>query len=131
MTADQAEIRALIDRWHAASAAGDTAAVLALMTDDARFLLPGRAPMTKGEFARLMTPAPGVVPPTISVTQDIHDIEISSDLACLWSALQVSITPTGGAAPMLRAGHTLTVFRRVNGRWLLARDANLLVPKTG
>lgn len=31
------------------------------------------------------------------------------------------------------AGHTLTVLRRVNGRWLVARDANLLtvVPSTG
>jgi hypothetical protein len=25
------------------------------------------------------------------------------------------------------AGHTLTVFRRERGRWLLARDANMLV----
>jgi len=31
-----------------------------------------------------------------------------------------------GRAPMQRAGHTLTVLRRVSGKWLLARDANLL-----
>ena len=30
--------------------------------------------------------------------------------------------------PTKRAGNTLTVLRRVDGRWLLARDANLLVP---
>lgn len=27
-----------------------------------------------------------------------------------------------------RPAHTLTIFRKVNGRWLLARDANLLSP---
>jgi hypothetical protein len=27
---------------------------------------------------------------------------------------------------MSRAGHTLTIFPRQNGRWLLARDANML-----
>jgi hypothetical protein len=27
---------------------------------------------------------------------------------------------------MQRQGHTLTVLRKVQGRWLLARDANLL-----
>jgi ketosteroid isomerase-like protein len=41
------------------------------------------------------------------------------------------ITPPGGQ-PMERAGHTLSVLKRVDGRWLLARDANLLtvVPRT-
>ena len=29
---------------------------------------------------------------------------------------------------MKRAGHTLTVFRKTDGKWLLARDANLLSP---
>jgi hypothetical protein len=27
-----------------------------------------------------------------------------------------------------RAGHTLSVFRKQNGKWRLARDANLLAP---
>jgi len=29
---------------------------------------------------------------------------------------------------MTRAGHTLSILRKENGRWLLARDANLLSP---
>ena len=46
--------------------------------------------------------------------------------------LHVVVTPPTGAT-VERAGHTLTVLRRVNGRWLLARDANLLtvVPRAG
>ena len=29
-----------------------------------------------------------------------------------------------------RAGHTLTIFRKDNGKWLLARDANLLIAQS-
>ena len=53
---------------------------------------------------------------------------VSGDLACMWTQLSVEVTPPGGGEPTRRAGHTLTVLRRENGRWLLARDANLLVP---
>jgi len=30
------------------------------------------------------------------------------------------------AKSLTRAGHTLSILRRENGRWLLARDASLL-----
>jgi hypothetical protein len=29
---------------------------------------------------------------------------------------------------MKRAGHTLTIFHKEDGKWLLARDANMLAP---
>jgi len=29
---------------------------------------------------------------------------------------------------MKRAGHTLSVLKKQNGKWVLARDANLLAP---
>jgi hypothetical protein len=35
------------------------------------------------------------------------------------------MTPPG-AAPMRRAGYTLTILRKEQGKWRLARDANLL-----
>ena len=50
------------------------------------------------------------------------------DCAVAWTRLTVTITLRDGGKPATRAGHTLTVFRREHGRWLLARDANLLVP---
>jgi ketosteroid isomerase-like protein len=40
------------------------------------------------------------------------------------------VTPPGGAA-VTRAGHTLTIFRKEAGRWLLCRDANLLTRVDG
>jgi hypothetical protein len=42
--------------------------------------------------------------------------------------LTVVVTPPGGASPMTRAGHTLTILHKQDGKWLLARDANLLAP---
>ena len=42
--------------------------------------------------------------------------------------LNVEVTPPGGGRPTKRAGHTLSVLQKVDGRWQLARDANLLTP---
>jgi len=42
------------------------------------------------------------------------------------SAIDMTITPDGGA-PVHRAGYTLTILRKEpDGRWVLARDANLV-----
>jgi ketosteroid isomerase-like protein len=39
------------------------------------------------------------------------------------------MTPSGGGTPMRRSGYTLTILRKEpDGRWVLARDANLLTP---
>jgi len=46
--------------------------------------------------------------------------------AFIWTKLTVVVTPPGGASPMTRAGYTLSIFSKQNGRWVLARDANML-----
>jgi ketosteroid isomerase-like protein len=39
----------------------------------------------------------------------------------------VTITPLAGGQPLRRSGATLSIYRReADGRWRLARDANLL-----
>jgi hypothetical protein len=45
----------------------------------------------------------------------------------MWTKLKVVITPPQGEATT-RAGYTLTILTKQNGKWLLSRDANLLVP---
>src|SRR6185369_853511 len=125
MQSDEQQIRDLVTRWLAATKAGDLDTVLALMTDDVVFLVPGRAPMRKQEFASLSRPPPGATPPQIDGRSEIQEIVVSGDVAFMWTKLSVIMTPSGGQ-PMERAGHTLTVLKRVNGRWLVARDANLL-----
>ena len=84
--------------------------------------------MRKAEFAVLSRGAAGGPRPTIESTAEIQEIQVSGDLAYAWSKLSVSVTPRGASQPSERAGHTLSVFRRVGGTWLLARDANLLSP---
>src|SRR5437867_2775440 len=125
MSTDELEIRNLVATWLTASKAGDVDAVLGLMTDDVVFLVPGRAPMNKQEFAALSRVPPGTMPPQIDGRSEIQEILVSGDLAFMWTRLSMVMTPPGGQ-PIERAGHTLTVLRRVNGRWLVARDANLL-----
>ena len=46
----------------------------------------------------------------------------------MWTRLTVVATPPGGAPSTTRAGHTLSILRKQNGKWLLARDANMLAP---
>jgi uncharacterized protein (TIGR02246 family) len=128
MSPDEMQIRELVRSWHVATEAGDTNAVLDLMTDDVVFLTPGRPPMNKGQFAQLSAVPPGASRPNIALRQEIKEVTVSGEVAFLWSALSVRISAPEGAA-VGRNGHTLTVFKKVAGRWLLARDANLLSPR--
>ncbi len=125
MSQDEKAIRGLVAQWMAATARGDIEAVLNLMTDDALFLVPGQAPMDKAGFANAARAAAGSQA-VIEGKSDIGDIMVDGDMACMWSHLTVVVTPPGASA-VRHEGHTLTVLRRISGRWLLARDANLLV----
>lgn len=111
-----------------ASRAGDTETVLGLMTDDVVFLLPGREPMTKAEFAAAS--AGGAGPrPEIEGKSEIQEVVVSGDWASMWTRLEVRVKAPGAEEVMVRAGYTLSVLRKVEGRWLLARDANLLTQR--
>jgi uncharacterized protein (TIGR02246 family) len=123
---DQRAIRSLVAEWMAATKRGDGEAILELMTDDAVFLVPGQPPMTKAVFAMAARAEPRERPAFDGVS-DIKEIRVDGDSAYVWSHLTVTVTPPGDHAPIRRAGHTLSVFRRVEGKWRLARDANLLV----
>ena len=50
MSDDERAIRELVETWMEASRAGDTTAVLELMTDDVVFMVPGHEPFGKEEF---------------------------------------------------------------------------------
>jgi uncharacterized protein (TIGR02246 family) len=95
------------------------------MADDALFLVPGQEPFGKDAFARGARDMAGV---RIEGTSEIEELEICGDWAWMRTRLAVTITPPGGEATH-RSGHTLTIARRLpDGRWVLARDANLLPP---
>ncbi|MGH6813102.1 MAG: SgcJ/EcaC family oxidoreductase [Methylocella sp.] len=63
-------------------------------------------------------------------SSDIKEIKLLGDWDYLKNYLEVTMTPPDGGAPVRRSGDTLTILRKgPDGRWLLARDANLLAPQ--
>ena len=125
---DEAQIRALIETWMVATRAGDVEAVMGLMTDDVVFLMPGRPAMSRADFEAAAKLQAGDAGPRIDGTSEIQEVQVAGGWAFARSHLTVTITPPGGGAlPIVRAGPVLSVFRKEQGRWLLARDANMLV----
>ena len=123
MVNDEQAIRHVIDSWMRASRAGDTRTVLSLMTDDVVFMVPGREPFGKEAFASASEAMNGV---TIDGTATIVELQVHGDWAYLRSHLELSIT-AAGKEPQHRSGYTLTILQKQrDGRWLLARDANLV-----
>jgi uncharacterized protein (TIGR02246 family) len=127
---DEQAIRALIAHWMDATRRGDVAAILPLTTDDVVFMVPGQPPMTgRDSFAegmRAMAHTHRVLPDSV-----VEEVAVSGDMAYCRTRLEIRIEPVGGGVPVRRAGYTLSVFRRgTDGRWQLARDANLLAPVT-
>ena len=110
----------------AATKSGDGATVLELMTDDVVFLVPGQAPFGKAEFAAAMQAQAGARM-QFDGHSEIREVQVSGDWAFAWAKLAVTAT-SPGQPPMARAGHTLSIFHKQDGKWRLARDANLLAP---
>ena len=122
MIDDERAIRELVETWMEASQAGDTATVLSLMADDVVFQVPGREPFGKAAFAAM---AQGIAGVRMEGSSEILELKVLGEWAYLRNHIAVTVTPPGGK-PVTRAGTTLTILRRDGGRWLLARDANLL-----
>jgi len=128
MSDDEKEIHELIATWMRATKAGDVKTVLSLMTEDVIFLVPGQAPMRKADFARTAAAQAAKAAPKFEGVSEIQEITVVDEWAFVWTKLQVTVSPPEGD-PLVRAGHTLSVLRKQQGKWLLARDANLLTVK--
>jgi uncharacterized protein (TIGR02246 family) len=122
---DVKAIRALLETWMSATRAGELDTVLDLMTEDVVFLGPGRPPMIGRESFAAATRAQ-IGNAQIDGKSEIQEIRIAGNWAYMWTRLSVVMAPSAGGAPVKRAGHTLSVLRKENGKWRLARDANML-----
>ena len=121
---DEQAIRQLVDEWLEASKRGDLETVLSLMTDDVLFMVPGKDPFGKEGFA---ANSRGMKDHRVEGTSDIQEIKVLGDWAWMHNYLQVMVTAPDGNV-MKMAGHVLSVLRKtLDGRWQLARDANLLM----
>jgi len=128
MQSDEEQIRALVATWMEATKAGDADTVLNLIADDVVFLMPGRSPMRKDEFAQAMKAQVGHAAPKFDGSSEIQELTVAGDWAFMWARLSVVATPQDGSPAMERAGYTLTVLKKQVGRWVIARDANMLSP---
>jgi uncharacterized protein (TIGR02246 family) len=124
-TDDEQEIGETVAAWLRESAAGNVAAVLALMTDDAVFLVAGKPPV-RGKRAFAAGQEAFLHKFHLDATSEIQEIEVVGNWAYAWTTLRVVMTPREGGDRIERTGPTLSIFRKESGRWLLTRDANML-----
>ena len=124
MTDDELAIRDVIAQWLRASEENDTATVMGLMTDDVLFCVPGQPPFGKETFAAAQD---GLARFTMQATSHVREVTVAGDWGYAITDLKVEMTPVTGGPTVRRSGNTLSIFRRASdGRWQLARDANLL-----
>ena len=125
MHSDEQAIRDMVTTWLEASRAHDSETVLNLMTDDVIFLGCGRPPMRgKSDFAASQS---ALASARIEAHGEIQETKVFGEWAYIWTNLTVVITPEGGE-PMKRSGNTLSVLKKENHVWRIARDANMLAP---
>jgi uncharacterized protein (TIGR02246 family) len=123
---DEQAIRELVDAWLAASEHADLITMLNLLADDVLFMVPGKEPFGKEAFAQNYREMKNTNLKTFS---DIQEIKSVGDWAWMRNFLRITFTPVGGDSTT-HSGHVLTILRKeTGGRWVIARDANLLMPE--
>jgi len=127
MTDDEKAIRQVVETWMTASQRDDLATVLALMTDDVVFSVPGQEPFGKEAFAAAWLSMGGAL---LEGTNQILELETHGSWAFIRNRIDMTITPPN-SAPIRRSGYTLTLLRKESdGKWRVARDANLLTTQS-
>jgi uncharacterized protein (TIGR02246 family) len=123
---DERQIRKLVDSWIAASNARNLPALMDMMTDDVVFMTPGRGPFGKAEFAADSQRMKTV---TIDARAQVQEIEVFGPRAYIRNHIQIELT-SPGKAPRRMSGYAMSILRKeADGRWRIARDANLVVPE--
>ena len=128
-TNDEQAIRELYASWRKATMAEDLPTVLNLIADDAVFYVPGQSPIRgKKEFETMFNATRGRF--QLEALSEFEEIAVHGDWAHVSSRLAVNMKPRDGSRVQSRAGHTLTILRKERGKWVVARDANLLAPES-
>lgn len=119
--ADKAAVKAVSLAWKKAYNAGDAAAVAALYAEDAVLSAPG-TPAVRGKVAisdYLLKKVAEFSTAGLTVADaPMGEVLASGDLAWQWETYQV--TDKSGA--LRDAGKLVTLFRRQDGKWLIAGD---------
>jgi len=133
MGTDERAIRVVQAAWFDAIAARDLSRLLSLTAEDAVFLTPGSPPFGRGEYAAMVEA--GFQWLRTIFSGELEEVVVAGEVAYARGRVSVSVTPSAGRDfPGYRqmAGYTLSVFRKLSdGRWVLARHAELLSPVIG
>jgi uncharacterized protein (TIGR02246 family) len=121
-TSDKQAIETVIERWMAATKAGDLDAVLKLMSDDAIFTVPNREPFGKEQFAEGFVQISKM---KLRGKSEVLELEVFGDYAWTRNRIQIAMENPDGET-IERQARTLTIYKREgDGEWRLFRDANL------
>jgi uncharacterized protein (TIGR02246 family) len=85
-------------------------------------MVPGREPFGRQAFVAASDALKHV---RMEGNAEIRELRVLGDWAYIRNYIEMKITAEGGA-PVKRSGWTLTMLRKEDERWRLARDANLL-----
>ena len=120
-------IRELHRVWITAVNGGDLTGLLGMMTGDAVFVTPGRAPYGREGFSSGYTSA--LQQSRIHCRSEVQEVVVAGDLGYTLCVDSLSVTPRAGGDTAQLSGHRITIYRQQpDGRWLLARDAHTLSP---
>lgn len=128
MEPDDRAVRVAHTTWIAAVNAGDLDRLFDLMADDVVFVNPGRAPSGRDQFPVAFSAAHRQS--LVVCVSELQDVVVAGDVAYTVSHDTLTVTPRAGGATIDMAGDRLTVYRKRDGRWLLARAAHTLAPVT-
>jgi uncharacterized protein (TIGR02246 family) len=120
---DEQAIRETITNWLAASKAGDSQSLGAMLDDDMLFVVRGQSPFGKREF---LAGSHGK-PYAFDATAEVREVVVNGNWALTRVELVIEVTAAQGAKQMRLGGPTMTVWRKAaTGRWLIWRDANMV-----
>ena len=127
MGSDERAIREVHSTWIDSVNAGDLARLLSLMADDVVFLNPGRSAFGRDGFSANFSAAHEQV--RIRCISELEEVVIVGEVAYTRSRDSLTMSPRAGGEESRLAGDRMTIYRKQpDGRWLLARDANVLSP---
>jgi len=126
MQVEEQAIRELVDTWLEASKKHDLATMLGLLDDDVLFIVPGKEPFGKKEFAASNNEMKDV---RMEAAIDIKEVKVIGEWAWMRSFLKLAFKPVEGDTTKL-SGHILTILRKTaDGKWVIYRDANFVMPE--
>lgn len=114
---DSAAVVATVQRLHEALEAGDSAAVLGLLTDDVAILESGGVE-NRDQYRGHHLPADIEFARAVKAERTVHAVTVAGDAA--WVSSTSSTRGEFKGRPVNSAGAELIVLRRVSGTWRIA-----------